>query len=307
MGSTRRHLLGLQGLAPDRVRWFLAAARDASALRGDELRGRTVANLFFEDSTRTRSSFTLAGWRLGAKVLDLSTKGSSVSKGESIVDTARTIEAMGVDALVVRTSEAGGAKMVAEAVSCAVVNAGDGKHEHPTQALIDALTLARATGREAGFDFSGTRVVIVGDVVSSRVARSDIACLTGLGAEVICCGPPAMAPTGLESLGARVTHDLDSVVGSVDAVICLRIQFERHGDSGPASGSKREYRERYGMTRERAERLKNGAWVMHPGPFNRGLEIDGEVADGERSLILKQVAHGPPVRMAVLNACVNAG
>lgn len=306
MGASRRHLLGLQGLAPDRVRSLLAAARDASALRGDELRGRTVATLFFEDSTRTRASFTLAAWRLGARVLDLPVKASSVSKGESIVDTARTIEAMGVDALIVRTSESGGAKLVADAVSCAVVNAGDGRHEHPTQALIDALTLARAMGREAGFDFSGVRVVIVGDVLSSRVARSNIASLTALGAEVTCCGPASMAPAGLESLGCAVTHDLDSVVGTADAVMCLRIQFERHGEAGP-SVSRREYRERYGMTVERAARLRQGAWVMHPGPFNRGLEIDGAVADGERSLILKQVAAGPPVRMAVLHACVNAG
>ncbi len=295
----------MQGLAPERVRALLAASRDASALRGDELRGRTVANLFFEDSTRTRASFTVAAQRLGAHVIDLGAKGSSVSKGESIADTARTIEAMGVDALVVRTREAGGAALVADAVSCAVVNAGDGRHEHPTQALVDALTLARATGRESGFDFSGLRVAIVGDVVSSRVARSNIASLTALGAGVVCCGPPSMAPTALESLGCTVCTDLDALVGEVDAVMCLRIQFERHADAAAPTVSAREYRERFGMTTERAGRLKDGAWVMHPGPFNRGLEIDGEVADGGRSLILRQVACGPPVRTAVLDACIN--
>ncbi len=304
VAAARRHLLGMQGLSPDRVRSLLASARDASAFKRDALDGRTIANLFFEDSTRTRCSFTLAARRLGADVLDITARGSSMSKGESIIDTARTIEAMGVDAMVVRTREAGGAAAVAGAVACPVINAGDGRHEHPTQALVDALTLARATGRETGFDLSGLRVVIVGDIVSSRVARSDIAALTALGAEVVCCGPEAMVPAEVSGLGCGVSHDLDGLVGEVDAVICLRIQFERHGEGAPEV-SREEYRARFGMTVERADRLREGAWVMHPGPFNRGLEIDGPVADGERSLILDQVAHGPPVRMAVLHACVS--
>ncbi len=295
-------LLQIRGMSGDRVRKLLASARDASALRGDELAGVSVANLFFEDSTRTRVSFTLAAQRLGAHVVDVSGKGSSVSKGESIGDTARTIEAMGVGALVVRCAQSGGARVVGDAVSCAVLNAGDGRHEHPTQALIDALTLSRALGREAGFDLSGVRVAIVGDCAASRVARSNIACLTTLGAEAVCCGPPGMAPRGLEALGCRVSNDLDAVVGEVDAVMALRIQFERSSSIGSA----REYRDRFGLTRERAQRMRRGAWVMHPGPMNRGLEIDGEVADGERSLVLRQVSAGPDVRAAALLSCVNA-
>lgn len=303
MGDTGGSLLGLQDAHVSRIRDLLAGARDASAMRADELAGRTVANLFFEDSTRTRLSFTMAAHRLGAHVIDLAGKVSSVSKGESIADTARTIEAMGADALVVRTGEAGAARLVSEAVRIPVINAGDGRHEHPTQALIDALTLARATGREGSFDFSGLRVVIVGDIVASRVARSNVACLTGLGAAVTCCGPESMAPETLERLGCAVSHDLDRAIEGATAVMLLRIQFERYGAGSPIA-SQREYRARFGMTRERAERLGENAWVMHPGPINRGLEIDGEVADGARSLILKQVASGPPVRMAVLRSCI---
>ncbi len=302
MTDTAGRLLQIRGMRADPIRRLLASARDASAFRGDELEGVTVANLFFEDSTRTRVSFTIAAQRLGAAVVDVSGKGSSVSKGESIADTARTIEAMGVGAMVVRCSQSGGAKGVADAVSCAVLNAGDGRHEHPTQALIDALTLSRALGREADFDLSGVRVAIVGDCAASRVARSNIACLTALGAEVVCCGPPGMAPTTLEGLGCGVSHDLDGLVGEVDAVMALRIQFERSSSIGSA----REYRDRFGLTRERAARMRPGAWVMHPGPLNRGLEIDGEVGDGDRSLILRQVGAGPDVRAAALLSCVSA-
>ena len=302
MTSTAGRLLQIRGMRPDRVRRLLASARDAPALRGDELAGVTVANLFFEDSTRTRVSFTIAAQRLGARVVEVSGKGSSLNKGESIADTARTIEAMGVGAMVVRCSQSGGAKGVADAVSCAVLNAGDGRHEHPTQALIDALTLSRAMGRETDFDLTGMRVAIVGDCAASRVARSNIACLSLLGAEVVCCGPAGMAPAALEALGCRVVHELDELVGSVDAVMALRIQFERSSSIGSA----REYRDRFGLTRERAERMRPGAWVMHPGPMNRGLEIDGEVADGDRSLVLRQVSAGPEVRAAALLSCVNA-
>lgn len=302
MSGSSRHLLQIRGSHPDAIRRLLASARDCSALMGDELAGTTIANLFFEDSTRTRVSFTVAAQRLGASVVDLSGKGSSVSKGESLTDTARTVEAMGVGALVVRCAQSGGAGLIANAVSCAVINAGDGRHEHPTQALTDALTLARATGRESDFDFSGLRIAIVGDCAASRVARSNIACLTAMGAEVVCCGPPSMAPGSLESLGCAVSRDMDEVVGSVDAVMMLRIQFERSS----SIGSPREYRDRYGLTRERGERMRPGAWVMHPGPMNRGLEIDGEVADGDRSLVLRQVESGPSVRMAALLSCVKA-
>ncbi len=307
MSGSPRLLLQLRGLHPEHIRRLLASSRDSSAFRADELDGVTIANLFFEDSTRTRVSFTLAAQRLGASVVDVSGKGSSVSKGETLRDTARTIEAMmgagGAGVIVVRCRQSGGAKAVADSTECAVINAGDGRHEHPTQGLIDALTLSRALGREADFDLSGVRVAIVGDCVASRVARSNIACLTALGAEVVCCGSPAMAPGSLTSLGCAVTHDLDGLIPEVDAVMTLRIQFERIGSGGGGIGSEREYRQRYGLTDERGGRMRPGAWVMHPGPMNRGLEIDSGVSDGERSLVLRQVSAGVSVRMAALVSC----
>jgi aspartate carbamoyltransferase catalytic subunit len=288
------------------------------------LRGRVIANLFFEDSTRTRLSFTLAGQRLSADVLDLTETGSSVNKGETVADTARIVEAMGVDALVIRHKAAGAPLVAARAVKCAVLNAGDGKHEHPTQGLLDIFTLVEARlGRLAsgqgdertrleGFDLTGLKVAIVGDIVSSRVARSNIAGLTRLGAEVIVVGPPTLAPRSLEALGCRVEHELDGVLPSVDAVNMLRIQFERH-DAGagaskgsPAFPSLREYKQSFALTRERLARMKPGAIVMHPGPMNRGIEIDGAVADGPQSLIFRQVSNGLSVRMAALYLCVNA-
>jgi aspartate carbamoyltransferase catalytic subunit len=302
MSGSSKHLLQLRGKRPDEIRALLASARELTSPTGRELAGSTVANLFFEDSTRTRVSFTIAAQRLGASVVDLSGKGSSLSKGETLTDTARTVEAMGVDALVVRCAQSGGAGLIAGAVSCAVINAGDGRHEHPTQALTDALTLSSALGRDGDFDLSGVRVAIVGDCAASRVARSNIACLRALGAEVVCCGPASMAPPALATLGCAISHDLDEVVGEVDAVMTLRIQFERNSSIGSA----REYRERWGLTVERAERMRPGAWVMHPGPINRGLEIDGEVADGARSLVLGQVANGPRVRMAALSGLLGA-
>ncbi len=300
------------------------------------LRGRVVANLFFEDSTRTRLSFTLAAQRLSADVIDLTETGSSVSKGESIADTCRNVEAMGVDGMVIRHRAAGAALVAARAVKCAVVNAGDGKHEHPTQGLLDVYTLVEArtkwhmahgnmahedqkaeAARLEAFDLRGVKVAIVGDIVSSRVARSNIAGLTKLGAEVICVGPPTLAPKSLESLGCRVEHDLESVLPHVDAVNMLRIQFERHGGDdkkdggGPAKGSPafpslREYTQSFALTAERAARMKDGAIVMHPGPMNRGIEIAGDVADGPRSLIFRQVTNGLAVRMAALYLCVSA-
>lgn len=341
---SHRALLGLQGLSSDELREVLLTARGfaevstRSVKKVPALRGKVVANMFFEDSTRTRLSFTLAAQRLSADVIDLSSAGSSVSKGESITDTARNIEAMGVDAMIVRHKASGAAQRVAEAVRCAVINAGDGRHEHPTQGLLDIYTLADAHRRLDTFDLRGLRVAIVGDIVSSRVARSNIAGLTALGAEVICVGPPTLAPRSLESLGAKVAHDFDAVVegalGDVHAVNMLRIQFERHDDPGgggaggrrgydpapgashsgnvagsssPAFPSIREYVAGFGLTAERAARLRPGAIVMHPGPMNRGIEIDDSVADGEKSVVLRQVTHGLAVRMAVLYLCVNAG
>lgn len=315
-----RDLLELRGCGAGPLRAMLRAAAElpspdecAPEPWRSRLAGRTVATLFFEDSTRTKTSFSIAARRLGADVADLTAGASSVNKGETLVDTALNVAAMGVAAIVVRARQSGAAELVARAVSCPVINAGDGRHEHPTQGLLDILTIAEAHGRVPGFDLSGLRVAIVGDVVSSRVARSGIAGLTTLGADVVCVGPPGLVHGGLRTLGCEIEHSLDAVIGAVDAVIVLRIQFERHGDAAakgdggkPEQGkstaiaSIREYRELYGMTTERAERMRPQAVLMHPGPMNRGLEIDGPAADGARSVILKQVANGVRVRMAAL-------
>ncbi len=298
------------------LRAILAPAARIAESRGAfgaALAGRTIVNLFFEDSTRTRVSFTVAGHALGANVVQFGDQGSSTSKGETLIDTARTIEAMGVDALVVRHASAGAAKLIADHVEVPVLNAGDGAHEHPTQGLLDICTLAEAHGRLGkglhSFDLSGLTVAIVGDIAHSRVARSAIAGMTTLGARVVCVGPPALCPDGIAALGCGVERDLDAVIGSADAVMALRMQFERgarideHDD--PALDPAQEYTRRFGVTSERASRMTTGAIVMHPGPMNRGLEIDSEVADGPRSVVLRQVAMGVPVRMAALLRCVN--
>lgn len=321
---TKPHLTALRGL--DKPELLAALHRSAEMMIAHDehaspthsLAGRAVATMFFEDSTRTRSSFTLAAQRLGAHVVDLSGSTSSVNKGETLIDTARTIEAMGVDAIVVRARQSGAADLVARHVKCSVINAGDGRHEHPTQGLLDACTLAEVHGRLKTFDLSGLRVVIVGDVASSRVARSAIAVMSALGAHVVCVGPPALAPGSFEGLGCHVSRDLDSELPTADAVMMLRIQFERHGD-GPKAGpptpdtpknspitSIREFRDGFALTRDRERSMKPGAIVMHPGPMNRGVEIDAEVADGPRSVILRQVRWGVAVRMAMLELCVAA-
>jgi aspartate carbamoyltransferase catalytic subunit len=299
-----RSLLGTLGAEARGARAVLDAAH-ADSWGGDELRGKTVANLFFEDSTRTRVSFTIAAQTLGAGVVDLSSKGSSVSKGESLLDTAWTIEAMGVDAIVVRSELSGAAALIDAHTSCAVINAGDGTHEHPTQALTDALNIGKGHGRTDGWDFSGLRVVIVGDVVSSRVARSNVGLLTALGAEVVLVGPATMAPDSMgRALGCAVSRDLDGAIEGADAVMMLRIQFERGG--GALLASVREYHALYGMTAARAAGLKDGAVVLHPGPMNRGVEIAGSVADGARSLVLDLVRGGVAVRRAVLAHALGA-
>jgi len=277
---------------------LLLDAAHADAWRGDELAGKVVANVFFEDSTRTRVSFSIAAQSLGAKVVDLTSAGSSVAKGETLLDTAWTIEAMGVDAMVVRAGQSGAAGLIDAHTQCAIINAGDGTHQHPTQALTDALAIGRSFTREDGWDFSGLKVAIVGDVVSSRVARSNVGLLTALGAEVVLVGPPSMVPGSLRSLGCSVTSDFDSVLGECDAAMMLRIQFERGG--GAVLGSTREYHARFGMSAARGGRMKDGAIVMHPGPMNRGVEIAAAVADGERSVVLDQVAGGVLVRKAAL-------
>jgi aspartate carbamoyltransferase catalytic subunit len=322
--TSLRHLLGLQGMLASELRRRLAMAwklqamveRNPTALL-ELARGRVVANIFFEDSTRTRTSFAIAARRIGAEVVELVGSASSVNKGETLIDTARNVAAMGVDAIVTRTRQSGGAMNIAGALDafghrCAVVNGGDGRHEHPTQGLLDTLTLAEAAGRIPAFDLSGLTVAIVGDVVSSRVARSNIAALTTLGAQVLCVGPAHMAPRSIEGLapGVRVLHDMDEAVGLADAVMMLRIQFERHAD-GPGGASDaqkksapiasvREFRAGFALTAERAARMKPGAVVMHPGPINRNIELDADVADGPRSVVMRQVTLGVAVRMATL-------
>lgn len=298
------HLLGMHNADADEARALLTLAHE-DAFGRDALAVRTVANLFFEDSTRTRVSFTIAAQQLGAQVVDLSAKGSSVSKGETLIDTAWTIESMGVDALVVRAGQSGACELISKHVDIPVINAGDGMHQHPTQALTDALNIGRAHGREDTWDFSALHVVIVGDVVSSRVARSDVGLLKALGARVTLCGPAMMCPSGLSALGCEVSHDLDALVDDADVMMMLRIQFERGG--GARLASQRLYHACYGMTLERADRLKDGAIVMHPGPMNRGVEIAGAVADGHRSVIRDQVAGGVLVRKAAIKLALDRG
>jgi aspartate carbamoyltransferase catalytic subunit len=273
------------------------------------LRGRTVVNLFFEDSTRTRSSFEIAGKWLSADVINVSAKGSSVSKGESLRDTALTVAAMGVDALVVRHAGSGAVQRIAGWVGCHVINAGDGTHEHPTQALLDAFTLRRRLG-----DLAGRHVVIVGDLTHSRVARSNVLLLRTLGAQVTLVAPPTLMPAGVASWNCVTSWDLDAtlagkVAGDVDAVMMLRVQRERMagGSLGDARGddvgyfpSEREYAAGYGLGPARLELLPEHAPVLHPGPMNRGLEISSMAADSPRSLVLEQVRAGVAVRMAVL-------
>lgn len=319
-GQLPQGLLGLQGVPAPRIRALLALARDFRAAKEipRTLEGRIVANFFLEDSTRTRTSFSVAAMALGAQVVDLLGGTSSVNKGETLLDTARILESQGVAAIVVRAKQAGAAMLIARGVACPVLNAGDGKHEHPTQALLDALTIADAAERSDDFNFNGLTVAIVGDVASSRVARSNIAALTALGAKVVCVGSPAFAPKSLEALGVQVTSELDDVVPSADAIMMLRIQFERHGapasaSPAPAQGSPltppvtsstiasvREYRAFYALTEERAKRMKPDAIVLHPGPINRGIELDAAVADGPSSRIIHQARNGLFARAAAL-------
>lgn len=296
----KRHLLEAADLDRDDATLVLdTAAQIDQALTGREvkklptLRGRTVVNLFYEDSTRTRISFELAAKRLSADVINFSAKGSSVSKGESLKDTALTLEAMGADAVVVRHSSSGAPHRLANWVRGSVVNAGDGTHEHPTQALLDAYTIRQRLGR-----LEGVRVAIVGDVLHSRVARSNVGLLHTLGAEVTLVAPPTLLPVGVGSWPAEVSYDLDAVLPKVDVVMMLRVQAERMNASFFPSA--REYSRRYGLDARRMGALPDDAIVMHPGPMNRGMEIAAEVADSARSTIVEQVANGVSTRMAVL-------
>ena len=265
------------------------------------LRAKTVVSLFYEDSTRTRLSFETAAKRLSADTMTFSVSTSSVKKGESLLDTVQTIEAMGIDAIVVRHGASGAPQQVAQWSNASVINAGDGRHEHPTQALLDAFTLRKHRGPS----LDGLKMVIVGDIRNSRVARSNVKIFAALGVDVTLVGPPTLMPSSLDGWPVTVTSDLDSVLGEADVVYLLRIQHERIGDA--LFPSLREYTSRWGLTAERANRLKPDALVMHPGPMNRGIEIADEVADSPRSLVTEQVANGVAVRMAVLYDLLGTG
>ena len=296
--STRPHFLALEGRSRDELERFLDRAHEYREGRvgGRHLLGRVVANVFYEASTRTRSSFEVAAASLGAHVLNWSVSGSSATKGETLVDTAKNIAALGVSVIVVRHQHSGAANLVAKSVkNVSVVNAGDGQHEHPSQGLLDAYTLRRRWG-----SLDGKLIAIVGDVLHSRVARSNLHCLRELGARVVVCGPPTLLPTHLEAEGISVTTDLDAALVDVDAVMMLRVQRERQAEALFPSAT--EYHRRWGLTAKRAGMLKADAVVLHPGPVNRGLELAAEVADGNRSLILEQVENGVAVRKAILEA-----
>jgi len=302
-----RDLTGIGHLQRHEVLYLLHEAEQWVALNrqrtkhSDLLAGLTIINAFFENSTRTLLSFEIAGKRLGADVVNMHAAQSSVKKGETLIDTAITLNAMRADAIVIRHGSSGATGLIADKVDCPVLNAGDGSHEHPTQGLLDALTLRHAlTERgEGAEDFTGLRIVICGDILHSRVARSNILCLTALGAQVRVCAPPALMPAGVEAMGVEVFHRFDDALEGAEVVMMLRLQQERM--SGQFIPSPREYRHLFGLTPERLARAAPGALVMHPGPMNRGVEIDSSVADlPDRSLITRQVGNGVAIRMACL-------
>lgn len=300
-----KHLLSISDLSKDEAIEILDTAAELARLsegavkKFPTLRGRTVVNLFFEDSTRTRISFEAAAKRLSADVINFAAKGSSVSKGESLKDTALTLQAMGADAVVIRHGASGAAHQLAkqEWIKAVVINAGDGTHEHPTQALLDAFTIRRHLKSNQG-DLSGVKVGIIGDILHSRVARSNILLLKKLGAEVVLIAPPTLIPVGVSDWQVGVSYSLDDEIKSLDVVMALRVQKERMDDL--YFPTEREYARGYGLTSERMRQMKDKAIVMHPGPMNRGLEISAESADSHRSVIVEQVANGVSVRMAVL-------
>ena len=299
MGLSSRHLLGLDGMPKSDIELILETAVSFKEILGrpikkvPTLQGKTIVNLFFESSTRTRISFELAERRLSADVVNFSASGSSVSKGETLKDTARNIEAMKIDMVVVRHNAAGTAHFLTRVVQSAVLNAGDGCHEHPTQALLDMYTLKEKFG-----SLEGLRICIVGDIAHSRVARSNIYGLRTMGAKVAVCGPATLIPREIEQMGVEVYHRIDDVLPKVDALNVLRIQMERQ--AGGLFPSLREYNRFFGVTKERLERIDHPITIMHPGPINRDVELSADVADGPHSVILDQVLNGVAVRMAVL-------
>jgi aspartate carbamoyltransferase catalytic subunit len=300
-----KHLLSINDLSAEEAFEILNTANELAKISDGPmkklptLRGRTVVNLFFEDSTRTRISFESAAKRLSADVINFSAKGSSVSKGESLKDTAQTLQAMGADAVVIRHGASGAAQRLADSgwISASVINAGDGTHEHPTQALLDAYTI-RSKFPQFNQSFDGLRVAIVGDILHSRVARSNVLLLTKLGASVTLVAPPTLIPVGVADWKVKVSYDLDSVLKEVDVLMMLRVQSERMANS--FFPSEREYSRGYGLDITRLNSLSKNAIVMHPGPMNRGLEISAESADSHKSVVLDQVSNGVLVRMAVL-------
>ncbi|HEV7416738.1 aspartate carbamoyltransferase catalytic subunit [Tianweitania sediminis] len=299
-----RHLLGIQNLSPVDLNLLLDRADAAVALsrqpekKTSTLRGRTQINLFYEASTRTQSSFELAGKRLGADVMNMSVASSSVKKGETLIDTAMTLNAMRPDILIIRHAMAGAAALLAQKVGCSVVNAGDGAHEHPTQALLDALTIRRAKG-----DLSRLTIAICGDVLHSRVARSNILLLNTLGARVRVIAPSTLLPTGIHEMSVEVFNRMEEGLRGVDVVMMLRLQRERM--AGAFVPSVREYFHLFGLDTRKLALAKEGALVMHPGPMNRGVEIASEIADGPQSVIQEQVEMGVAVRMAVMEALLD--
>ena len=301
-----KHLLGIEGLLPTSINFLLKSSNDYvdylnNKKNGklDILKNKICINLFFENSTRTRTSFELAGKKLGADMLNISVGTSSIKKGETLIDTAMTLNAMQPDILVVRHHDAGAVKLLSEKVNCGVINAGDGPHEHPTQALLDALTILKRKKQ-----ISGLKVAICGDILHSRVARSNIHLLNTLGAEVRVIAPATLIPKGIESLGVKVFYDMKNGLKDVDIIIMLRLQLERM--SGSFVPSIREYFRFYGLDREKLNFAKHDALILHPGPMNRGVEIDSELADDiDRSAIFEQVQMGVAVRMACLKAIID--
>ncbi len=305
MSWTKKHLLDIESLTAAEILTVLDTARGFKAVgeraikKVPALRGKTVVNLFVEPSTRTRTSFELAATRLSADVINFSTEASSFKKGETLKDTALNLEALNADFIIIRHSASGVPHFLSRVLDAHVINAGDGAHEHPTQAFLDAFTIREKKGRIAGLN-----VTILGDILYSRVARSDIWALTKLGANVTLCGPATLVPRTFEQMGCRVTHDVDEAIRDADIINLLRIQHERQRKSMfPGIG---EYAQLFGLNKARLARTKPDALIMHPGPINRGVEIDSEIADSSRSVILEQVTNGLAVRMAVL-FLVNGG
>ena len=305
MNWTRRHLLDIESLSADEIRMILDTSRAFRAVgertikKVPALRGRTVVNLFVEPSTRTRISFELAAMRLNADVINFTAEASSLRKGETLRDTGKTLEALSADIIVVRHSAEGAPHLLSRVVDCSVVNAGDGAHEHPTQALLDVFTI-----REKKGEIAGLNITILGDILYSRVARSNIWALRKLGANVTLCGPSTLVPRVFEQMGCRVTYDMDDALANADVINLLRIQHERQRKTMfPNIG---EYAGLFGLSRARLAKTKPDAIIMHPGPMNRGVEIESEIADGDRAVILEQVTNGIAVRMSVLYL-VNGG